>query len=163
MWTTRRIWLSLALTLLAGCGFFRVAPTPTPTAVTHADPFPANLSGEWDGVLVVDPAGTPDLGGLTVDEALAAARTDSLQVRGALFVDDAYGQVWLCARVDLGGDAIGPHCGGSVLLVVDETEGRGMLASEYMAALVALAAPVELQQSGTIRWAADAAIRGGLR
>lgn len=104
--------LLVATTLtLTGCGLLGGQPTPTPT--THADPFPANPSGEWDAVLVVDPE-RPASRPVSVEVALARAGGSALAVTGVLFVDTAYGETWLCAAIL---ESHPPACGGPVLRV----------------------------------------------
>jgi hypothetical protein len=147
----------------AGCTLLVNNATPTPMVGTHGDPFPANPMGTWDAILIVD----ADPGGLTarsVDEALELPRDrEMMLVRGALFVDDAYGQVWLCSRAELSNDTGGPQCAGAVLLVADESRGIGLPMSAYIAQLLDLAQAGDLQQRGTIRWTADAALSGRIR
>jgi len=154
--------LALALAL-SGCSLLVDDRAPIPTVGTHGDPYPANPMGTWDAVLTVD----ADPGGLTarsVDEALDLPRDGELMVvRGALFVDDAYGQVWLCSRAELSPDSGGPQCAGAILLVADASQGSGLTASAYIAQLLELAEAGDLQQRGTIRWAADAAVAGRIQ
>jgi hypothetical protein len=156
--------LALAIALSqSGCSLLVDDATRTPMVGTHGDPFPANPMGTWDGMLIVD----ADPGGLTarsVDEALELPRGGELVlVRGALFVDDAYGQVWLCSRAELSPDTGGPQCAGAILLVADESRGVGLPMSAYIAQLLELAVAGDLQQRGTIRWAADATFPGRIR
>ena len=151
--------LALAIAL-AGCSLLRAG---TAVPITHADPYPANPTGDWDAVLVIMSA-DGDQTEVTVDEALTLGRGgELLLVRGALLVDDAYGQVWLCSRVEQGDDSVGPQCGGAILLVANESAGAGLLASEYIAALLETGAMDGLQVSGTVRWSADAAFLGRIR
>lgn len=149
---------------IAGCGLLRVGPSPTPTVVTHTDPYPANPTGAWDSVLVVvttEHSGPPEV---SVGEAVRREGGDEpLLVQGALFVDDAYGQVWLCGRVQHGGDSGAPECGGTILLVQTESAGAGLLASQYIAALLAAGSVNDLQRAGTVRWSADASFLGRIR
>jgi hypothetical protein len=156
--------LTLALVLASsGCSLLINDATPTPMVGTHGDPYPANPMGTWDAVLTVD----ADPGGLTartVDEALDLPRDgDMMLVRGALFVDDAYGQVWLCSRAELSPDTGGPLCAGANLLVADESLGSGLTTTAYIAQLLALAEAGDLQRTGTIRWAADALVAGRIQ
>lgn len=148
---------------LVGCSFLRVAPSPTPEVVTHSDPYPANVTGEWDAVLVVSGAGPGDRPGVSVEDALSAGTDEApLVVSGVLFVDDAYGHVWLCSRVERD-DAMGPHCGGSILLIESESRGAGLALSDYHATLLAAGSVDDLEVVGTVRWSADARFLGLLR
>lgn len=155
--------LALAVAL-TGCSLLGITPTPTPTVGTHADPFPANPAGAWDAVMTVVAA---DLDGgteVSVDEAVARPRDGALLlVRGALFADDAYGHVWLCSRAERNPDSGGPLCAGAILQVVNESAGAGQTTAAYIADLLAAADVGELQQAGTIRWSADAAVFGSVQ
>lgn len=154
--------LALALAL-SGCSLLVDEETPIPNVSTHADPFPANPMGDWNAVLTVD----ADPGGLpvrTVDEALALPRDGEMMlVRGALFVDDAYGQIWLCSRAELNPDTGAPQCAGAIMLVADESQGIGLTASAYIDRLLDLAEVADLQAIGTFRWAGDISIPGRIR
>ena len=138
---------------------------PGPSTEPHTDPYPANPMGEWDGVLVVEATGGDAGEALSVQEAVVrAGGGEPLLVRGALFVDDAYGEVWLCERVDRDLDAPGARCGGAILLLENASAGAGMLASEYLEALIADAVGIgELQLNGNVRWTAQATFQGRVR
>lgn len=156
--------VALALALaVSGCSLLVDDARPIPTMGTHGDPYPANPMGTWEAVLTLD-ADPGRLTTRTVDEALDLPREGELMlVRGALFVDDAYGQVWLCGHAELSPDTGGPQCAGAILLVADEANGSGMTASAYIAQLLALADVGDLQRVGTIRWAGDASLSGRIR
>jgi hypothetical protein len=103
----------LALALgLTGCGSLQLVPTPT--EITHADPMPANPSGEWDAVLVIVPEEGPRGRPVPVADAVANDAGSEAAVLGILFVDTAYRETWLCASVV---DEEGPRCGAPALRV----------------------------------------------
>ncbi|HEV8251880.1 MAG TPA: hypothetical protein VGQ66_00735 [Candidatus Limnocylindria bacterium] len=152
--------MALALALTACSLLVRETAVP----VTHTDPYPANPGGTWDAILTVVAVELGTQTEVSVAEALAGPRHGELiLVRGALFADDAYGQVWLCSRAELSPDSGRVQCAGSILLLAGETEGSGLTASAYVASLLALADLGELQQTGTVRWSADAALLGRIR
>lgn len=160
MTTTRLAALALMLApVLAACGEARVVPTPTPapipTQVTapttagspHVDPVPANPAGEWEAVLVVqEPEGLPGRP-VSVANALAREPGAGVIVNGALFVDAASLETWLC-----GSSVITPsglRCGPPALRVVGfenlDTDGWAF------------------RTAGTVRWMDSAVLNGRIR
>lgn len=117
----------IALVLaVTGCGGLPFVQTPTETELTHADPMPANPSGEWDAVLVLELEeglrGRP----VPVADAVTHLHGTETAVLGTLFVDTAYHEAWLCGSLV---DEDGPRCGPPVLRVegLEEVDTAGWL------------------------------------
>jgi hypothetical protein len=128
---------------LAGC---------TLIGLEHNDPpAPANHSGAWDAVLIVDASAEPDGPAISVEDALDHVGGNPVLVRGVLFVDDFYEVVWLCAS------ALQPQpaCQGAILLL--QPLGNGFDPSTILGA-----ASVEDLQTPYpgLRWADNATIFG---
>jgi hypothetical protein len=118
----------------------------------HNDPPPpANHSGGWDAVLIIDDSAEPDGPAVSVEDALDHVGGNPVLVRGVLFVDDVYESVWLCA----GALQPQPECQGPILLV----QGRG---NGFDPSTILDAASVrELQTPYPgLRWADGATISG---
>lgn len=109
-------WIGVLAVVMAagGCSSPTWPAATTETEISHADPVPANQSGEWDAVLVIvaekGPLGRP---GTVADAAARADGTDAA-VTGVLMVDTAYHEAWMCERVVL---EESPRCDGLVLRV----------------------------------------------
>lgn len=128
---------------LAGC---------TLIGLEHNDPPPpANPTGAWDAVLIVDASALPDGPAVSVEGALDHVGGDPVLVRGVLFVDDVYESVWLCARAV----QPQPECQGAILLV--QVPGNGFNPS----AILDAASVQDLQTPYPgLRWADDVTVFG---
>jgi hypothetical protein len=128
---------------LAGC---------TLIGLEHNDPPPpANHSGAWDAVLIVDASAEPDGPAISVEDALDHVGGNPVLVRGVLFVDDIYEAVWLCAS------ALQPQpaCQGATLLVQGPANGFDPSAVLDAASVQDLQAPYP-----GLRWAHDVSVFG---
>jgi hypothetical protein len=138
---------------LAGCSLI---------GLEHNDPPPVFPSGEPDGILVVDLEARPDGMGLTVTDALASIGGDAVAVRGAIFIDDLSGAIWLCHQVWADDIAPTPSCERPALLVQHPGPESGLPASALRAEILAAGHVGELQQSDGVRWSDDASFSGRL-
>lgn len=127
-------------------------PGCTMIGLEHNDPPPpANPTGAWDAVLIVDASAQPDGPAVSVEEAVDHIGGDPVLVRGVLFVDDVYESVWLCARAV----QPQPECQGAILLV--QGPGNGFNPS----AILDAASVQDLQTPYPgLRWADAATIFG---
>jgi len=128
---------------LAGCRLI---------GLEHNDPPPpANHSGAWDAVLIVDASAELDGPAVSVEDALDHVGGDPVLVRGVLFIDDLYESVWLCASAL----QPQPECQGAILLV--QGPGNGFNPS----AILDAASVQDLQTPYPgLRWADDVSVFG---
>ena len=137
--------VTLALVLsLTGCATVQLLqPTPTDIEITHADPMPANPSGEWDAVLVIVPEERLLGRAVPVEDAVSHAGEAETAVSGVLFIDTAYVETWLCGSII---DEDGPRCGAPALRVegFEEVETEGW----------------RFRSAGTVQWLENARLFG---
>ena len=139
----RRTGILVLAVALAGC---------TLIGLEHNDPFPpANPTGAWDAVLIVEDSAELDGRAVSVEDALDHIGGDPVLVRGVLFVDDIYESVWLCASAL----QPQPECQGAILLV--QVPGNSFDPS----AILDAASVEDLQTPYPgLRWADDVAVFG---
>ena len=139
----RRSSILVLAVALAGC---------TLIGLEHNDPPPpANHSGAWDAVLIVDDSAELDGPAVSVEDALDHVGGNPVLVRGVLFVDDVYESGWLCA----GALQPQPECQGTTLLV--QAPGNGFDPSTILDA--ASVQDLQTPYPG-LRWADGATISG---
>jgi hypothetical protein len=139
----RRSGILVLSVALAGC---------TLIGLEHNDPPPpANHTGAWDAVLIVDAATERDGPLVKVEDALDRVGGDPVHVRGVLFIDDLNESVWLCARAL----QPQPECQGAILLV--QWPGSSFNPSAILEA--ASVHDLQMPYPG-LRWAEDVTIFG---
>jgi hypothetical protein len=118
--------------------------------------------GDPEGILVVDLDAPADGPGITVEESVRQHLGDSaVLVRGALFIDDALGTMWLCGGVLHAEMAPQPSCERPALLLQHPDPG-GLQLRETTMELLEAGRMGDLQQSEDVRWTEDAVFDGSL-
>lgn len=146
----RPSFLILAL-VMAGCSLI---------GLEHNDPPPVVPSGEPEGILVVDLGGPADSSAVSVEESIRQHMGgQAVLVRGALFIDDSYGTVWLCEDVIPAESAPRPSCARPALLLRHPDAG-GLQVGEVIAELIEAGQVGELQEVDAVRWAENATYYG---
>ena len=139
--------------ILAGCSLI---------GLEHNDPPPVVPSGEPDGVLIVDLEAPKEGPSIFVDDAVGNhLGGEPVLVRGALFIDDTYGTVWLCQETMQEQGARQPSCARPALLLQHPDAG-GLQVTEAIADLIEAGQLGELQELEAVRWAEDATFSGSL-